>query len=171
MPDVDTQVTYIQHSPVCSRPQQWSNKQTTPTERPHRLTDDDQEEFLLFLDARRWQQTDSRIDIDIGFLLGLDKQMGGMTESQATPVPLLAKIPAENTNDESSSSDDQDQAHPQNTVDHRPNNGPLLQLLWSEEEPLHGQTLYLGGEFGVDGKIYCIPGHGKSDGTGLGSVE
>jgi hypothetical protein len=50
--------------------------------------------------------------------------------------------------------------HPENRVDHRPNNGPLLTLLWSEEEPLHGQTLYLGGEVGSDGNIYCIPGHG-----------
>jgi hypothetical protein len=76
--------------------------------------------------------------------------MGGMTESEAK-----AKIPAEK--------DESDQAHPKNRVDHRPNNGPLLELLWSEEEPLMGQTLYLGAEFGVDGKIYCIPGHGKSD--------
>jgi hypothetical protein len=49
--------------------------------------------------------------------------------------------------------------HPKNVVDHRPNGGPLLSLLWCEPEPLHGQTLYLGGEVGVDGKIYCIPGH------------
>lgn len=49
--------------------------------------------------------------------------------------------------------------HPPNVVDHRPNGGPLLELLWCEDTPLHGQTLYLGGEVGVDGKIYCIPGH------------
>jgi hypothetical protein len=79
--------------------------------------------------------------------------MGGMTEG----LEARAKIPAEN--DES----DSDQAHPKNRVDHRPNNGPLLQLLWSEDEPLMGQTLYLGAEFGVDGRIYCIPGHGKLD--------
>ena len=48
--------------------------------------------------------------------------------------------------------------HPENTVDHRPSGGPLLSLLWSKE-PLHGQTLFLGGEVGSDGKIYCIPGH------------
>jgi hypothetical protein len=48
--------------------------------------------------------------------------------------------------------------HPDNTVDHRPNGGPLLSLLWCDP-PLNGQTLYLGGEVGVDGKIYCIPGH------------
>jgi hypothetical protein len=36
--------------------------------------------------------------------------------------------------------------HPLNTVDHRPQKGPLLTLLWSEEEPLSGQSLYLGGE-------------------------
>ncbi|KAG7359739.1 hypothetical protein IV203_034837 [Nitzschia inconspicua] len=56
--------------------------------------------------------------------------------------------------------DDQDlkAKHPPNRVDHRPNGGPLLELLWCDE-PLHGQTLYLGGEVGVDGKIYCIPGH------------
>jgi hypothetical protein len=50
--------------------------------------------------------------------------------------------------------------HPRNMVDYRPQKGPHLSLLWSEEEPLSGQTLYLGGEF-CDGKIFCIPGHGK----------
>lgn len=48
--------------------------------------------------------------------------------------------------------------HPDNVVDHRPNGGPLLSLLWSKQ-PLNGQTLFLGGEVGIDGKIYCIPGH------------
>ena len=44
-----------------------------------------------------------------------------------------------------------------NHIDH-PNGGPSLSLLWSKQ-PLVGQTLYLGGEVGCDGKIYCIPGH------------
>ena len=79
--------------------------------------------------------------------------MGGMTEASE----VRGKNPAEKDEPDS------DQAHPKNRVDHRPNNGPLLELLWSEEEPLMGQTLYLGAEFGVDGKIYCLPGHGKSD--------
>ena len=48
--------------------------------------------------------------------------------------------------------------HPASIVDHRPSGGPLLSLLWSKEK-MNGQTLYLGGEVGVDGKIYCIPGH------------
>lgn len=48
--------------------------------------------------------------------------------------------------------------HPENIVDHRPNGGPLLSLLWAKE-PMNGQTLFLGGEVGSDGKIYCIPGH------------
>ena len=48
--------------------------------------------------------------------------------------------------------------HPDNVADHRPNGGPLLSLLWSKE-PLNGQTLFLGGEVGSDGRIYCIPGH------------
>lgn len=52
-----------------------------------------------------------------------------------------------------------DNSHPDNTLDHRPKGGPLMQYLWSTEEPLHGQTLYLGGEVGSDGHIYCIPGH------------
>jgi hypothetical protein len=57
-----------------------------------------------------------------------------------------------------------DNKHPDNTVDHREaDNGPLLNLLWCQEEegiaPLQGQTLYLGGEVGSDGNIYCIPGH------------
>jgi hypothetical protein len=50
--------------------------------------------------------------------------------------------------------------HPRDMVDHRSRKGPHLSLLWSEEKPLSGQTLYLGGEF-CDGKIFCIPGHGK----------
>jgi hypothetical protein len=48
--------------------------------------------------------------------------------------------------------------HPENVVDHRPSGGPLLSLLRSEET-MYGQTLFLGGEVGSDGKIYCIPGH------------
>lgn len=52
-----------------------------------------------------------------------------------------------------------DNSHPSNILDHRKEGGPLLQYLWSTEEPLHGQTLYLGGEVGSDNNIYCIPGH------------
>lgn len=52
-----------------------------------------------------------------------------------------------------------DNMHPDNIVDHREENGPLLNLLWCKGEPLQGQTLYLGGEVGSDGNIYCIPGH------------
>lgn len=48
--------------------------------------------------------------------------------------------------------------HPEHFVDHRPKGGPYLKLLWCKEQ-MKGQTLYLGGEVGVDGKIYCIPGH------------
>lgn len=55
---------------------------------------------------------------------------------------------------------------PRNTVDHRPQNGPLLTYLWpttnEDQEPsnsLSGQTLYLGMEVGCDGKLYGIPGH------------
>ena len=79
--------------------------------------------------------------------------------------------------------EDVQKKHPPNKVDHRPNGGPLLELLWCEQpkndddvvvvnddekggsskeskkEALHGQTLYLGGEIGSDGLIYCIPGH------------
>jgi len=45
-----------------------------------------------------------------------------------------------------------------NHIDYRHEGGPCLSLLWSEEEDLQGQSLYLGGEE-VNGKIYCIPGH------------
>jgi len=45
-------------------------------------------------------------------------------------------------------------------VDYRDLGGPALSLLWSSE-PLTGQSLYLGGEVGCDGRIYCIPGHAK----------
>lgn len=51
---------------------------------------------------------------------------------------------------------EENKEHPWNHVDHP--GGPSLSLLWSKE-PLVGQTLYLGGETGCDGKIYCIPGH------------
>ncbi|CAJ1946410.1 unnamed protein product [Cylindrotheca closterium] len=63
-----------------------------------------------------------------------------------------------------------DNSHPDNTMDHRAQGGPLLQYLWCEPNrtrtgrpsmtpPLQGQTLYLGGEVGSDGNLYCIPGH------------
>ncbi|KAI2494934.1 hypothetical protein MHU86_19579 [Fragilaria crotonensis] len=47
---------------------------------------------------------------------------------------------------------------PSNHIDYRSQNGPCLSLLWSEED-YHGQSLYLGGEEGLDGNIYCIPGN------------
>lgn len=50
-------------------------------------------------------------------------------------------------------------SHPDNIIDYRDQGGPLLQYLWCQKEPLVGQTLYLGGEVGSDGNIYCIPGH------------
>jgi len=51
-------------------------------------------------------------------------------------------------------------SHPDNILDHRVDGGPLLQYLWApKENPIHGQSLYLGGEVGSDGNIYCIPGH------------
>lgn len=52
-----------------------------------------------------------------------------------------------------------DNLHPDNIVDYRSQGGPLMEYLWSQKEPLHGQTLYLGGEVACNGKIYCIPGH------------
>lgn len=63
---------------------------------------------------------------------------------------------------------------PINEVDYRPQGGPHLRYLWCKDEGdgpsgnnqgsssvslLRGQTLYLGGEVGSDGKIYFIPGH------------
>ena len=53
--------------------------------------------------------------------------------------------------------DEQNNNNPLNHVEY-PNGGPSLTVLWSKE-PLVGQTLYLGGEVGCDGKIYCVPGH------------
>lgn len=47
---------------------------------------------------------------------------------------------------------------PENRVDYRAEGGPLLEYLWCDG--LKGQSLYLGGEVGSDGKIYFIPGHG-----------
>jgi hypothetical protein len=60
---------------------------------------------------------------------------------------------------------------PMNEVDYRLGStgsdkdvsGPRLRYLWcNEDDPLSGQTLYLGGEVGSDGNIYYIPGHGTS---------
>lgn len=48
--------------------------------------------------------------------------------------------------------------NPLNHVDYGSTGGPSLSVLWSKE-PLSGQTLFLGGEVGCDGKIYNIPGH------------
>ena len=66
--------------------------------------------------------------------------------------------------DESSTDDlpdyQKDNQHPDNILDHRSKGGPLLQYLWAPpENPIQGQSLYLGGEVGSDGNIYCIPGH------------
>jgi hypothetical protein len=53
-----------------------------------------------------------------------------------------------------------DNAHPDNTVDCRSEGGPLLQYMWAPpDDPIQGQSMYLGGEVGSDGNIYCIPGH------------
>jgi hypothetical protein len=71
------------------------------------------------------------------------------------------QVQPRNENEMETTSDCQESKHPLNDVDHRQQNGPLLNLLWTEGEALSGQTLYLGGEVGSDGKIYCIPGHGK----------
>jgi len=47
-----------------------------------------------------------------------------------------------------------------NILDHRSKGGPLLQYLWApRDNTIQGQTLYLGGDVGSDGNIYCIPGH------------
>jgi hypothetical protein len=49
---------------------------------------------------------------------------------------------------------------PLNETDYRSQQGPKLTYLWChDDEALVGQTLYLGGEVGSDGKIYYIPGH------------
>ena len=49
---------------------------------------------------------------------------------------------------------------PFNEVDYRSRGGPKLTYLWPhDDEALVGQTLYLGGEVGSDGKVYFIPGH------------
>ena len=44
-------------------------------------------------------------------------------------------------------------------VDYRAEGGPRLTYLYDSDGGLHGQSLYLGGEIGCDGKIYFIPGH------------
>jgi hypothetical protein len=51
---------------------------------------------------------------------------------------------------------------PFNETDYRSQQGPKLTYLWChDDEALVGQTLYLGGEVGSDGKIYYIPGHAR----------
>ncbi|CAE7373090.1 unnamed protein product [Symbiodinium sp. CCMP2456] len=54
----------------------------------------------------------------------------------------------------------EDVGRPEDEIDHRPAGGPRLSYLWCEDS-LTGQTLYLGGNVGVDGKLYFIPGHAK----------
>lgn len=58
---------------------------------------------------------------------------------------------------------------PLNEIDYSSQNGPKLKYLWcrsNDNDPndensslLAGQTLFLGGDVGSDGKIYFIPGH------------
>jgi hypothetical protein len=69
-----------------------------------------------------------------------------MTETVKT-APAAVKSTTEQNND-----------NPLNHVDYGSTGGPSLSVLWSNE-PLSGQTLFLGGEVGCDGKIYNIPGH------------
>lgn len=54
----------------------------------------------------------------------------------------------------------EEEGRPEDEIDHRPAGGPRLSYLWCEDS-LTGQTLYLGGNVGVDGKLYFIPGHAK----------
>jgi len=68
-----------------------------------------------------------------------------LTETAVKSAPTAVKEGENNDN-------------PLNHVDYSAEGGPSLTVLWSKE-PLVGQTLYLGGEVGCDGKIYCIPGH------------
>jgi hypothetical protein len=79
-----------------------------------------------------------------------------MTESSTTTASTTT------TNDvqESSSSaqPNDESTTPLDHVDYRDQGGPCLSLLWSSEK-LVGQSLYLGGEEGLNGQIYCIPGH------------
>ena len=88
--------------------------------------------------------------------------MGGITTAQekVSKSYFHSEGESEAPIGSSSSSNSLEVDPPKNRVDYRPQHGPLLELLWSEEEPLSGQTLYLGGDVGVDGKIYCVPGHG-----------
>lgn len=68
-----------------------------------------------------------------------------MTET-VKAAPAAVKSTTEQNND-----------NPLNHVDYGSTGGPSLSVLWSNE-PLSGQTLFLGGEVGCDGKIYNIPG-------------
>ncbi|CAE7362512.1 unnamed protein product, partial [Symbiodinium pilosum] len=54
----------------------------------------------------------------------------------------------------------EEEARPEDDIDHRPAGGPRLTYLWCQDK-VGGQTLYLGGNIGVDGKLYFIPGHAK----------
>lgn len=55
---------------------------------------------------------------------------------------------------------------PKDEIDYSAQKGPKLKYMWvrrDDDDPdsplLEGQCLYLGGEVGLDGKIYYIPGH------------
>ena len=100
-----------------------------------------------------------RYDIDVmgGTTASDDTTTARQTVSVVGLATSEASAPGQDAEIETMTT--QQDLHPKNRVDYRPVNGPLLELLWSEDEPLAGQTLFLGGEVGSDGKIYCIPGH------------
>ena len=76
------------------------------------------------------------------------------------PCPLIERIMTEESFTDDLQDYQKDNQHPDNILDHRSRGGPLLQYLWTPpENPIQGQSLYLGGEVGSDGNIYCIPGH------------
>lgn len=93
-----------------------------------------------------------------------DCSNGSSTWSARAIERDLNRLVSERDDDNQNDSKDRpayqlDNDHPDNIIDHRADGGPLMQYLWSQENPLQGQTLYLGGEVGADQNIYCIPGH------------
>ena len=85
-------------------------------------------------------------------LLSAMRQHLSLTTMTITPKPASVKFLEKKVDK------DQRPTPPENHVDYSSEGGPTLSLLWSQE-PLVGQSLYLGGEVGCDDRIYCIPGH------------
>lgn len=71
---------------------------------------------------------------------------------------MVTSLPRKNMKDPTFYRSEEDNDRPVDVIDYREKNGPRLSYVWCKQ-PLSGQNLYLGAEIGIDGRMYCIPGH------------